>query len=235
MPAYVFDYNYDKHSMWRQMQESRKTETCPYLVCDVCLRRWDDDNEEDFPQNGPAIPWLKNTSATQIFKAPFTAQTLKDLPSRTSFFEITSHMTWANFTSLSPTIFQYGSRGRFQTKQPVQFKSYRSRISCNCHVCNICLRNIEFEPYNPIECDLCHKHFQQLRYGDSTVYNTIDGYGCASTITETNIFPNKGSHYKDRFYSWSAGIRPNKYDKIFQMCDECIDQLVMDVTIQRIL
>ncbi len=110
---------------------------------------------------------------------PKIRETICDICLRDCNLDIT---TWAIF--MTPSTFSYGLSGSYQTKNPVEFKSTRTK---DWIVCSTYLENIPYDPLNIVECDLCHEKFQ-AEFNDSK---------CSSSVTERGIY----CHYGSRFWN----------------------------------
>lgn len=148
-----------------------------------------------------------------------------------SDFESSDICAWAQF--YDDRIFSYGLQGTFKTSEPVMFPFPGRQL------CNPCLKKLTYEPYKACRCGLCKGSFQDygwekepIDHEDRERYGGGQGSGCCATPSERGLYCGYGSTKDNDKYKWATGIMPDRFRKIQNVCDSCLDQLLKDGVIE---
>ena len=192
-------------------------------LCKECLNKLMNEGVIKKEENNNKLVENNDTNTNcYLCKKQWDTNDKEEFPHGTAIF------CWATFSN--PTMFTYWQRYRLKdgeinsTKFPVQ-------------ICNCCLKKMTYESDPIIECDNCHKLYEDIcgTYDCQDVFGTSDwGRDCAAYISETGISCGYGSKYDDETFQWSCGIMPDKYKNMKLMCDECIDNLIKDDVIRSL-
>ncbi len=91
-------------------------------------------------------------------------------------------------------------------------------------LCGDCMLKYNFEKYKTIECSVCCKKFQNMRYDD----DNEDAYDCACTIYEGGISCGYGSNYDGCIIEFYDDKKPTNLKLATNICDTCLGELIKE-------